>query len=209
MEQMPRSHFICQSTQVRSLKSMYSTVSAMLFLFLQLYIVYTFPQGDSTLYADHQDITGFIGDSVRIWFHSGNSGGMKWCRPNWLCATDSLQSISGTNVAFESISHDNFTVTMSGLSRESSGWYYFVKGDLQMPVHLTVTEKPSTSKYNISVDYIITNCCHLVLRSTTFFWIIAMSSPTTHRTTASVNHTSTTVRPGQQRSDKHSLHTVV
>ncbi|KAI9535448.1 hypothetical protein NQZ68_003002 [Dissostichus eleginoides] len=37
------------------------------------------------------------------------------------------------------------SVTLSGLRTESSGWYLCFKGDLQMPVHITVTEKPTTT----------------------------------------------------------------
>uniref|UniRef100_A0A3B5AA37 Immunoglobulin subtype domain-containing protein n=1 Tax=Stegastes partitus TaxID=144197 RepID=A0A3B5AA37_9TELE len=39
-----------------------------------------------------------------------------------------------------------FTVTMKHeLKLTSSGWYWCAKGDFQMPVHVTVTEKPTTT----------------------------------------------------------------
>uniref|UniRef100_A0A3B5KGZ4 Immunoglobulin domain-containing protein n=1 Tax=Takifugu rubripes TaxID=31033 RepID=A0A3B5KGZ4_TAKRU len=38
-----------------------------------------------------------------------------------------------------------FTVTMSGLKMEDSGWYWCSRGDLQMPVQIIVREKPSTT----------------------------------------------------------------
>ncbi|TDH01351.1 hypothetical protein EPR50_G00179240 [Perca flavescens] len=53
-------------------------------------------------------------------------------------------SIDGTNVTISEGAPSVFTVTMSGLTTESSGWYWCAKGDLQMPVHVTVTERPTT-----------------------------------------------------------------
>uniref|UniRef100_A0A673CLJ5 Immunoglobulin domain-containing protein n=1 Tax=Sphaeramia orbicularis TaxID=375764 RepID=A0A673CLJ5_9TELE len=39
------------------------------------------------------------------------------------------------------------TVTMSELRERSSGWYWCTDEDLQMPVHVTIKERPTTSKY--------------------------------------------------------------
>ncbi|XP_040929877.1 uncharacterized protein LOC114870698 [Betta splendens] len=139
--------------------------------------------GAHTLYTDHQEITGFIGDSMRIWFHSRNRGAVKWCRLGSSCATVTSKSINGINLDIHENPYDNFTVTMSRLRTESSGWYYFVKGDLQMPVHLTVTERPSTT----------------TLSPTTH------QSTTTHHTTVRENQTFTTFRPEQKSSDKVDL----
>ena len=55
--------------------------------------------------------------------------------------------IDGTAVTIDRRVPNVFTVAMSGLRTESSGWYWCVKGGFQMPVYLTVTEKPTTSKY--------------------------------------------------------------
>lgn len=100
---------------------------------------------------DRQEITGFNGDNMTIQFHSSNSGEIKWCRLGSSCVTGSSGSIDRTRVTIGVKAHNVVNVTMSGLMTESSGWYLCVKGDLQMPVHLTVTEKPSTSKYIIKV----------------------------------------------------------
>ncbi|XP_029031521.1 uncharacterized protein LOC114870697 [Betta splendens] len=135
------------------------------------------------LYTDHQEITGFIGDNMRIWFHSRNPGEVKWCRLGSSCATVTSNSIDGKHWAINENPYDNFTVTMSELSTESSGWYYFVKGDLQMPVHLTVTERPSTT----------------TLPPTTH------QSTTTHHTTVRENQTFTTFKHEGKSSDKVDL----
>ncbi|XP_050932720.1 LOW QUALITY PROTEIN: uncharacterized protein LOC108897247 [Lates calcarifer] len=93
-----------------------------------------------SLYVDHQEMTGFNGDSITIICNYRNSGEMKWCRLGRNCVRSS-GSIDGTTVTINQV----HTVTMSGLTTQSSGWYLCVKGDLQMPVHVTVTEKPTTT----------------------------------------------------------------
>ena len=60
--------------------------------------------------------------------------------------TEPSGSIDGTAVTIDRSVPNVFTVAMSGLRTESSGWYLCVQGDLQIPVHLTVTEKPTTGE---------------------------------------------------------------
>ncbi|XP_030604493.1 polymeric immunoglobulin receptor-like [Archocentrus centrarchus] len=92
-------------------------------------------------------ITGYIGENITIRCHHRNSGGMKWCRLGRNCVTGSSGSIDGTTVTTHMTEPNVFTVTMSGLKPEDSGWYWCAEGDIQIPVHLTVTEKLITSKY--------------------------------------------------------------
>uniref|UniRef100_A0A3B4UAK6 Immunoglobulin domain-containing protein n=1 Tax=Seriola dumerili TaxID=41447 RepID=A0A3B4UAK6_SERDU len=106
------------------------------------------PLNTPSLSVDHQEITGFIGESINISCYYRNSGESEWCRLGMNCVTGSSGSIDGTSVTISATVPNVFTVTMSGLKTESSGWYYCVKGELQMPVHVTVTEKPTTSKYS-------------------------------------------------------------
>uniref|UniRef100_A0A8C2ZGZ4 Immunoglobulin domain-containing protein n=1 Tax=Cyclopterus lumpus TaxID=8103 RepID=A0A8C2ZGZ4_CYCLU len=103
--------------------------------------------GTPSLYTD-QKITGFEGDNVTINCHYSNLGEMRWCKLGRSCVTTGYSgSIDGTGVTIDASVPNVFTVTMSGLKTESSGWYQCVKGDLQMPVHVTVTKPPTTSKY--------------------------------------------------------------
>ncbi|XP_056252021.1 CMRF35-like molecule 5 [Seriola aureovittata] len=102
------------------------------------------PHNTPSLSVDHQDITGFIGESINISCYYRNSGERRWCRLGMNCVTGSSGSIDGTSVTISATVPNVFTVTMSGLKAESSGWYYCVKGELQMPVHVTVTERPTT-----------------------------------------------------------------
>ncbi|XP_045925931.1 uncharacterized protein LOC123983693 [Micropterus dolomieu] len=103
--------------------------------------------GTPSLYVNHQEIAGLNGQNVTINCNYSNSGEIKWCRLGRSCVTDQSGSIDGTSVTISKSVPNVFTVTMSGLRTESSGWYYCVKGDFQMPVHLTVTEQPTTSNY--------------------------------------------------------------
>ncbi|XP_044069946.1 uncharacterized protein LOC122884288 isoform X2 [Siniperca chuatsi] len=103
-------------------------------------------RGTPSLYVDYQKITGFKGENITISCNYSNSGEGKWCRLGSSCVTDQSGSIDGTRVTINASVHNVFTVTMSELKTESSGWYLCVKGDLQMPVHLTVTEQPTTKQ---------------------------------------------------------------
>ncbi|XP_035519708.1 uncharacterized protein LOC118329589 [Morone saxatilis] len=97
-----------------------------------------------SLYVDHQEITGFKGEKKNISCFHHNSGQKKWCRLDSSCVTGS-GLIAGTTVTITA-GVNVFNVTMSGLRTESSGWYFCTKGGLQMPVHVTVTEKPTTNQ---------------------------------------------------------------
>ncbi|XP_059215968.1 uncharacterized protein LOC131993912 [Centropristis striata] len=98
-----------------------------------------------SLSVDNQKVTGLIGGDITINCYYRNSGEMKWCKLGSSCVTSSSGSIGGTTGTINASVPNVFTVTMSGLKLESSGWYYCVKGDLQMPVHVTVLERPSTT----------------------------------------------------------------
>ncbi|XP_053293020.1 uncharacterized protein LOC128453919 isoform X2 [Pleuronectes platessa] len=97
------------------------------------------------LYVDHQEIGGFIGESITISCNYSTAGEIKWCKLGRSCVTGQSGAIDGTIVTIDSGGLNVFHVSMSGLSTGSIGWYLCVKGDLQMPVHVNVTEKPTTT----------------------------------------------------------------
>ncbi|KAM4599186.1 polymeric immunoglobulin receptor-like isoform 1-T1 [Fundulus diaphanus] len=97
----------------------------------------------SSLYVDNQEVTGFIGEDVTINCHYRTSGEIKWCKLGRNCVTGVSGSIDGTTVTINTTETSVFTVTMRGLMPRSSGWYYCDKENFQMPVHLTVTAKPT------------------------------------------------------------------
>ncbi|XP_067467140.1 polymeric immunoglobulin receptor-like [Thunnus thynnus] len=101
--------------------------------------------GMSNLYVDQQEITAFKGRSVTINCHYKYSAGRKWCRLGSTCVRNQFGSIDGTAVTIDASVSNDFTVTMSKLRTESSGWYWCAAGDLQLPVNVTVKESPSTT----------------------------------------------------------------
>ncbi|XP_014887919.1 uncharacterized protein LOC106947441 isoform X1 [Poecilia latipinna] len=98
--------------------------------------------GTPILSVADQNVIGYIGDKITIHCSYRNSGGVGWCKLGSTCVTVS-GNIDGTAATVNTAVSNVISVTMSGLKPESSGWYYCVKGDFQMPVHLTVTVKPS------------------------------------------------------------------
>ncbi|XP_042290154.1 polymeric immunoglobulin receptor-like [Thunnus maccoyii] len=101
--------------------------------------------GMSNLYVDQQEITAFEGGSVTINCHYKYSAERKWCRLGRTCVTNQSGSIDGTAVTIDASVSNDFTVTMSKLRTESSGWYWCAAGDLQMPLHVTVNELPTAT----------------------------------------------------------------
>ncbi|XP_063347935.1 polymeric immunoglobulin receptor-like [Pelmatolapia mariae] len=97
--------------------------------------------GTTSIYVNHQTITGYIGESITIRCHHSNSGEMRWCRLGRNCVTGSSGSTDGTTVTTHMRDPYVFTVTMSGLRLKDSGWYWCAEGDIQIPVYLNVTEK--------------------------------------------------------------------
>ncbi|XP_035027663.1 uncharacterized protein LOC118118631 isoform X2 [Hippoglossus stenolepis] len=97
------------------------------------------------LYVDNQEISGFIGESITISFNYSTAGEIQWCKMGGSCVRGPSGAIDGTSVTIDSGRLNVFHVSMSGLSTESVGWYLCVKGDLQMPVHVNVIEKPTTT----------------------------------------------------------------
>ncbi|XP_032397566.1 uncharacterized protein LOC116705473 [Etheostoma spectabile] len=124
---------------------------------VKAYFYLSVTRDTSHLYADHQEITTFNGDNITINCYYINTGEMKWCRLGSSCVTRSSGSIDGTKVTISEGGPSVFTVTMSGLRTESSSWYWCAKGDLQMPVHVTVGERPlvpTTNKYYNTTTFI-------------------------------------------------------
>ena len=155
-----------------------------------------------SLYVDRQEITGFKGENITISCHYGGTGKTQWCRLGGLCARRS-RSFRGTRMNISEKSNDQvFNVITSGLTMESSGWYWCNNEELQMPVRLTVTEKPTTSKYYKKHTHQFGNLsdknsdkCAMIP-----FWITATPEPVTLDTSCTSNATITVDDP-KSRSD--------
>ncbi|XP_068597726.1 CMRF35-like molecule 1 [Brachionichthys hirsutus] len=101
--------------------------------------------GIPNLRVNQQELIAFNGEKVTINCYYHNPGEIKWCRLGHSCVVGSSGLIDGARVTIDTRVSNVFTVTMSGLAMEDSGWYWCAKGDLQMPVHVMVTEKPTTN----------------------------------------------------------------
>ncbi|XP_068183335.1 polymeric immunoglobulin receptor-like isoform X2 [Antennarius striatus] len=108
----------------------------------------TVTRGIPNLHVDHQEIVAFNGENITINCYYRNHGDMKWCRLGHSCVEGSFGLIDEAKVTIDTRVANVFTVTMSGLTMENSGWYWCAKGNLQMPVHVKVTEKPTTVTSN-------------------------------------------------------------
>ncbi|XP_066511565.1 polymeric immunoglobulin receptor-like [Hoplias malabaricus] len=75
----------------------------------------------------------------------------QWCRfRDWSCLTSQNSAVQ--------ISDDGrgvVSVEMSGLKKSDAGWYWFSAGEVGVTVHLTVTERPTTSGSPKTEDIVI------------------------------------------------------
>ncbi|XP_029608121.1 polymeric immunoglobulin receptor-like [Salmo trutta] len=116
---------------------------------IQLFYLSVTP-GTPELYVDHQEVTGVEGGSVTVCCYFSNSGDMKWCRMGGDCVSGYSGTLNGTSVRLKQTSDANnrtvLTVTMSGLKMENIDWYWCRVGELEMPVHITVSQQTATQR---------------------------------------------------------------
>uniref|UniRef100_A0A3Q0QZZ7 Immunoglobulin subtype domain-containing protein n=1 Tax=Amphilophus citrinellus TaxID=61819 RepID=A0A3Q0QZZ7_AMPCI len=100
-----------------------------------------------SLTVSQQEIAAFEGGSVTAVcrYKYPKEKGVMWCRLGSICVTSRVGSIDGTTVKINMSVPNIFTVTMSDLRTESSGWYWGAVGDLQIPVHIIVHKVTSAT----------------------------------------------------------------
>ncbi|XP_045069345.1 polymeric immunoglobulin receptor-like [Coregonus clupeaformis] len=106
--------------------------------------------GTAELYVDQQEVTGVEGGSVTVRCYYSNSGDMKWCRMGGDCVSLYYWTLHGTSVTLKRTSDANnrkvLTVTMGGLKMENTDWYWCRVGELELPVHITVSQQTATQR---------------------------------------------------------------
>ncbi|XP_035610222.2 polymeric immunoglobulin receptor-like isoform X5 [Oncorhynchus keta] len=119
--------------------------------------------GTPELYVDQQELTGVVGGSVTVLcYYSSQGSSGRWCRMGGSCvAVGHSRALDGTFVKLvqdQSRTTNGYVlmVTMSGLMMENTGWYWCEKGDLQMPVHITVNQ-PTTTQSTTTISPSVTN----------------------------------------------------
>ncbi|XP_035270565.1 polymeric immunoglobulin receptor-like [Anguilla anguilla] len=97
------------------------------------------------LWVDRQEVTGVEGGHVSVQCHTNYPSSMKkWCRAEGTCVE--VNSAKSGRAEFQySRSKKAFIVTMRELKREDTGWYWCATGELQIPVHITVSQKTTTT----------------------------------------------------------------
>ncbi|XP_051738865.1 uncharacterized protein si:ch1073-59l16.1 isoform X3 [Ctenopharyngodon idella] len=93
--------------------------------------------GPSSLYVNHQDVSGSENGSVTVTCYHRGQRDVKWCKFADRCVTGRFGTLDGASVEIRS-DQKHMTVTMSGLKKENTGWYWCSTNDQQMPVHITV-----------------------------------------------------------------------
>ncbi|XP_029525265.1 polymeric immunoglobulin receptor-like isoform X3 [Oncorhynchus nerka] len=119
--------------------------------------------GTPELYVDQQQMTGVVGGSVTVLcYYSSQGSSGKWCKMGGYCVAVGLSgALNGTCVKLvqeQSRTTNSYVlmVTMRGLMMENTGWYWCEKGDLQMPVHITVNQ-PTTTQSTTTISPSVTN----------------------------------------------------
>uniref|UniRef100_A0A8C7UR39 Ig-like domain-containing protein n=1 Tax=Oncorhynchus mykiss TaxID=8022 RepID=A0A8C7UR39_ONCMY len=105
--------------------------------------------GTPELYVEQQEVTGVEG-GITVCCYYSNSGDMKWYRMGGDCVSGYSGTLHGTSVTLKRTSDANnrtfLTVTMSGLKMENTDWYWCRVGELEMPVHITVSQQTATQR---------------------------------------------------------------
>ncbi|XP_072563378.1 polymeric immunoglobulin receptor-like isoform X1 [Paramormyrops kingsleyae] len=106
------------------------------------WVTLSITDGSPELLVDKQEVTGVEGDSVSVQCRYGDrSSEMKWCKIGGSCVSGDSGSLDGRPVEIRDDRVNKvFSVTMWGLERKDTGWYWCDDGDQQIPVHITVSQ---------------------------------------------------------------------
>ncbi|XP_072566589.1 polymeric immunoglobulin receptor-like [Paramormyrops kingsleyae] len=98
--------------------------------------------GSPGLSVEEQVVTGVEGDSVSVQCRYRNDYSQKiWCKIGGSCASVNSRSLDGRPVLIRNDRVNKvFSVTMRGLERKDTGWYWCADRDHQIPVHITVNQ---------------------------------------------------------------------
>ncbi|KAI4890318.1 hypothetical protein NFI96_009483, partial [Prochilodus magdalenae] len=108
------------------------------------------PRRDPAVSVRNNRVSGQEGGSVSVqcFYSAGYKNKQKqWCRSKDRSCYTVGRTVTSQNSAVQ-ISDDrtrSFSVEMSGLQKSDAGWYWFSAGGVAVTVHLTVTERPSTT----------------------------------------------------------------
>ncbi|XP_061086572.1 uncharacterized protein LOC133121425 [Conger conger] len=114
------------------------------------YLYLSVTAGPPGLWVEQQEVAGVEGGHVSVPCHYNEPRSMKmWCRIGGSCV-EVNPGKSGRSEIKDDRSKKVFTVTVRELNMEDTGWYWCIAGELQIPVHLTVTQKTTTATVTTS-----------------------------------------------------------
>ncbi|XP_048866786.1 polymeric immunoglobulin receptor-like isoform X3 [Brienomyrus brachyistius] len=104
-------------------------------------------EGSPRLSVDKQEVTGVEGDSVTVQCrYTYDYGQRLWCKAGGSCAAVNSGSLDGRPVLIRDDRVNGvFSVTMRGLERKDTGWYWCTADIWQIPVHITVSQRTTTT----------------------------------------------------------------
>ncbi|XP_053491670.1 uncharacterized protein si:ch1073-59l16.1 [Ictalurus furcatus] len=111
-------------------------------------------------------VTGYEGNNAVISCHHQTKKPKEWCKIGGACVS-TTGNMSGAWVQLSSMD-GGFSVTMSKLTMDNTGWYWCSAGDEQMPVHITVlSRKPNRERRSFAwlvfLGLLITLICMAVI----------------------------------------------
>uniref|UniRef100_A0A3B1IXZ3 Immunoglobulin domain-containing protein n=1 Tax=Astyanax mexicanus TaxID=7994 RepID=A0A3B1IXZ3_ASTMX len=114
------------------------------------YYVYLTVSSDHGLWVKNSRVIGQEGGgvSVQVYYSSEYKNEEKmWCRfKTWSCYTVGKTKTQNSAVMIsDDENRGSFRVEMIGLQKSDAGWYWFSAGGVGVTVHLTVTERPTTT----------------------------------------------------------------
>ncbi|KAG9278737.1 CMRF35-like molecule 3 [Astyanax mexicanus] len=112
--------------------------------------VYLTVSSDPAVWVENSTVIGQEGSGVSVqgFYSSGYKNEVrKWCRvKTWSCWSVGRTNTSQSSaVIITDYSQGSSRVEMIGLQESDAGWYWFSAGDVGVTVHLTVTERPTTT----------------------------------------------------------------
>ncbi|XP_055018370.1 polymeric immunoglobulin receptor-like isoform X2 [Boleophthalmus pectinirostris] len=100
-------------------------------------------KAESNLSVDSQWVLGYFDDQITIQCKCNGSDQKTWCRFGGRCIHTS-GILNKAQISIDTRDAGVFAVTMTGLKADDIGWYWCGFGDLQMPVFLDLTIRPTT-----------------------------------------------------------------
>ncbi|KAL6468134.1 hypothetical protein MHYP_G00238110 [Metynnis hypsauchen] len=113
--------------------------------------LYLTVSSDPAVSVINSRVSGQEGNSVSVqclYSDKYKKENRNWCRfKDWRCfPMGRTYTSQNSAVLILDYGKGSVSVEMRGLQKSDAGWYWFSAGDVGVTVHLTVTERPSSSK---------------------------------------------------------------